>query len=124
MNKVYVVYEFYNNCESYEDNFTKTETLKVFDSEEKALTFIKEYVPDKFITEEEAKKLAAKEWPTDDPQEICCDADEYMWDNYNFIKGIEYPENSTDGSKWIYAHMGNFNEDPEFHIYFKEWEVE
>ncbi|MBP3826252.1 MAG: hypothetical protein ILA11_11045 [Butyrivibrio sp.] len=124
MSKVYVVYVFYNNCESYEDNFTETRTLKVFDSKEKALTFIKEYVPDKFITEEEAKELAAKEWPAHEAMEFCCNADEYMWDNYNFIKGIEYPENSTDGSKWIYAHMGIFNEDPEFHIYFKEWEVE
>lgn len=127
MSKVYVVYEFYNNCEAYEDNFTETKTLKVFDSKEKALEFIKNYIPDGVIpTKEEAMKVAYDAWEklNDVEKEYYENSVDYMYEHCTFVKGIDYPEETTDGSKYVFVRNGNLFEDPEYHVYFKEWEVE
>lgn len=126
MNKVYVVYEFYNNCEDYEENYTELKVIKVFDSKEKALAFIKDYIPEGIMTKEQAIKSAESSWSVmpEDEKEYYADAEDYMWDDLTFVKGIDYPEDATDGSKYIFVRKGNWGENPEYHIYFKEWEVE
>lgn len=126
MSKVYVVYEFYDNGESYEYNYTETKVLKIFDSKEKALTFINDYIPNGIMTKEQAIKLAEPSWSAmpENEKVFYANTEDYMWDDLTFIKGIDYLKDTTDGSKYIFVRKGNWGENPEYHIYFKEWEVE
>lgn len=125
MSKVYVVYEFYNNGESYEDNYTETKVLKVFDSKVKALTFIEYYCPESYMTEQEANTSAKEKW-----EEVKKDPSleayyenyrGYMHETYRYIRSVEY---KRDGSKTFLCYCGPYCTEPSFRIYFEEWEVE
>lgn len=125
MGKVYVVYEFYNNGESYEDNYTETRTLKVFDSKLKALNFIDKYCPENYMTKQEAETHSNQKWEevkTDrEHKEYYDNAKNYMFEIYRYIKSVE---NKPDGSKIILCHNGPCCTEPIFRIYFEAWEVE
>lgn len=125
MSKVYVVYQFYNNGESYEDNYIETKVLKVFDSKLKALNFIDNYCPEGYMTKQEATIQSKEKWEEvkkyPSAEDYYENARGYMNEAYRYIKDVE---NKPDGSKTLLCHDGPYCAEPSFRIYLEAWEVE
>ena len=96
--KVYLVNEHWNNGEPYEDNLDCDVIIKVFDTKEKAINFIKTYIPEDVveIVDEDALKAEAKKWwdefSEDDKTYYSCfdEMVEEMRNDFRYIKYSEY----------------------------------
>ena len=139
MSKVYLVNKHYNNREPYEDNYDYNEILEAFDSEEKAKSFIKEWMPENvFRTKEEAEEALKSDWDTL-PEEEKDDGyytgfEDFVNENACYIKKIEYNVKDSGFVKdvgWSDVIIPKvvtwcdkfYNEEPSVELTIKEMEV-
>lgn len=123
--KVYLVEEFYNNNEMYEDNFTRGSVIKAFANKDKAKEFIKNYIPKGYRTKEEAERFFKEQWdgmPYKDIQ-YYNNFEDYFKCEAQIITNVSFnPEAENTDIKVVDCHT-RF-EDPSFFYSIVELEVE
>lgn len=123
--KVYLVEEYYNNNELYEDNFTRSSVIKAFANKDKARDFIKNYIPKDYHTREEAEKILREKW------DGMPDEDIYYYNNFeNYFKSeaqiitnVSFNPDAEDTDIKVVDCHTRF-EDPSFFYSIIELEVE
>lgn len=123
--KVYLVEEFYNNNEEYEDNYTRSSVIKVFANKDKAKEFVKNYIPKGYHTKEEAERFFKEQWDAMPCKGIyyCNNYENYFKCEAQIITNVSFnPDAENTNIKVVDCHT-RF-EDPSFFYSIIELEVE